>query len=197
MKRVAHLIFTIILLTLSFSRSAFSWDGYRKGFILGFGAGFGSLNFTQELNYFENTASGSESHFPFFTNFKIGGAPTDQIMIYWSSKVSWFPMVNALNQTVTMIAGTGTIAVSYYWKSFAPSWFISGGLGYGTWQAPFEEDSEAWIGTGLMFGVGYEFSPHWSFEGGFNWGNPKKSEGAVEATTTHKTIFITINVLGY
>ncbi|MFH0765846.1 MAG: hypothetical protein V2A61_05440 [Calditrichota bacterium] len=104
-------IATSILIAVGLCQPAFSWDGERKGFILGFGAGFGSLNFTQEVEYRGSSTSGSESHLPLVTNFKIGGAVTNQMLLYWSSKVSWFSLENALNETVTITAGTGTIAL--------------------------------------------------------------------------------------
>ena len=189
---VVSFIFVVIL-----CQSGFSWDGERKGFILGFGAGFGSLNFTQEISYLGTTVSGSEHHLPLFTNFKIGGAPTDQLLIYWSSKVSWFPIENALNETVTIIAGTGTVSLSYYWMESAPSWFLSGGLGYSTWDTPFEEGGKTWLGTGAFIGGGYEFSPHMSIEGGFNLGDPSTSESGINATTTHTNLYISVNALGY
>ena len=133
----------------------------------------------------------------FFTNFKIGGAPSNQMVVCWSAKVSWFSMLNALNDDITITAGTGTLAIIYFMEPSSPSWFITGGVGYSTWDTPFEEDSEAWTGTGLFAGGGYEFSKHWNIEAGLNWGNPSKSESGITATTYHTTLFFSINVMGY
>jgi hypothetical protein len=47
-----------ILLTVSLLE-AFAFDGDRKGFILGFGAGLGRLNYTQEVS--DNWTSASAS----------------------------------------------------------------------------------------------------------------------------------------
>lgn len=49
MKNVAYLVTSVILFTVVLCQPALAWDGYRKGFVLGFGAGFGSLNFNQEI----------------------------------------------------------------------------------------------------------------------------------------------------
>ena len=198
--RILNIVLPILLI-LALFQPAYSWEGLfngeRKGFILGFGTGFGSLNFTQEMSYRGSSTSASDSHLPLITNFKIGGGITSQLLLYWSAKVSWFSMDNTLNETVTITAGTGAVALSYYWKPQAPGWFVSSGLGYSSWDTPFEDEGKTWTGTGLFLGGGYEFNKYWNVEGGMNWGNPSTTESGIEATTTHSTFFVTINVLGY
>lgn len=186
-----------VFIVLLFAELGHAFDGNRKGFVLGFGTGVGTVGVTQKAEFGGGSSSASEQHTSLVTNFKIGGAPTDQIMIYWSGKVSWFGIENAMDEKVTISAGTGTVAVSYFWKPSSPCWFASGGLGYSSWDTPFEDSGKAWTGFGLFLSGGYEFAKYWSVEFGFNFGNPSTKENGIEFTSNHSTIFATINVLGY
>ncbi len=50
---------------------------------------------------------------------------------------------------------------------------MTGGIGFSSCGAPFEEGSESYYGAGIALGGGYEFSKHWSVKGNFTWGNPE------------------------
>jgi hypothetical protein len=194
-------LFTLVLLCLVTSAQAF--DGKRKGFILGGGAGLGHTSFTQEIGqaypgYHESYESDRENKAAVMTDFKIGYAWDDSWAVYYTSKVSWFGIENIYGQDVTIANGLGAAAVTYWFKPQTPSGFVAGGLGYSTWSLPFEDNSsDTWFGAGLFMGGGYEFSKHWSVEGYLAWGKPKDTESGIEVSSNTFSIMLTVNVLGY
>ncbi|MFH0764797.1 MAG: hypothetical protein V2A61_00090 [Calditrichota bacterium] len=132
--KLGVLFLAAFFLSLSL-RPAMASDGERKGVIIGLGAGFGLLKYKKDtFNESFNITPVSESKTPFITNFKLSYAATNRTVVYWSAKVSWFSMKNALNEDITITAGTGTIALSYFFEPHAPSWFVSTGWGYSTWM---------------------------------------------------------------
>jgi hypothetical protein len=183
--------------------NAQAFDGQRKGFILGGGAGFGYTSFTQEVSidyngYHESVESDREDNIAFMTDFKIGYAWDNYWAIYYTSKVSWFGMENSLDDNVTIANGLGAAAVTHWFKPQAPSWFVAGGVGYSTWALPFEDDPpDTWIGPGLFMGGGYEFSRHWGVEGYLVWGKPQEEEWGIEVSSNTFSFMLTVNVLGY
>jgi hypothetical protein len=109
-------IFVIVVLIFVMAGSVSAFDKKRKGFILGFGLGpgFNSRTLTSTLNVTNVSGIGFESDaikyedksdlhlinkesldesfskFAFVTNFRIGYAFSDKLMVYWSQSVAWF-----------------------------------------------------------------------------------------------------------
>jgi len=194
-------IFTaIVLLTFVWSANpAFSFDGKRKGFILGGGLGFNMTSYTQTVEAFgfEET-SDRENKGAISTSFKIGFAPNEQTEIYYSSKVSWFGMENALGNDVTIAFGMGGIGITHSLKTVPPTYFVTGGIGFSSWSLPFEDNApDTWLGLGVYGGGGYEFSRHYNVEFVICYGNPSDSEGGVEARTNGLIFKLTVNALAY
>lgn len=188
----------VSFLFLLFTQNLQAFDGNRKGFILGFGAGFSSL--TSKIGYENSSNKYTEGYVPFVTNFKIGGGVNEQILIYWSSKVNWFSRDEKDNKT--WISGIGTISGSYYLKPDIKSFFLSGGIGYASYQAPFETDNqeEYTYDPGLAFfiGGGYEFAKHFSVETGICYGSTSKDfENNGKNTYKNAVLFVTINALAF
>jgi hypothetical protein len=186
----------VVLLCVTTVAGAF--DGERQGFILGIGVGAGLTTYTQTVSYGGNSfTSDRENEFPLMTDFKIGYAPNDLVEIYWMSKVSWFSMENVLAEDVTITNGLGGLGITYFFRPTAPSPFLTGGIGFSSWTAPFEEDAEVWYGFGLTAGVGYEFAPHWYVAGDVCWGKPATEQYGVDFSTNALSLKLTINVIGY
>jgi hypothetical protein len=179
--------------------NAHAFDGQRKGFLLGFGMGPGLTSFTQKVAVgWISVESSREDKAAVMTDFKIGFAPENTWAIYYTSKVSWFGMTNALGNGVTIANGLGALAASYWFKPQAPSPFIAGGVGYSTWALPFEDNPpETWVGIGLFVGGGYEFSRHVNIEGYLCWGKPKREEFGIEASSNTLSLMLAINALAY
>jgi opacity protein-like surface antigen len=184
------------LMTVSTAGHAF--DGQRKGFILGFGAGPSMTSFTQTISYDgDSYTSDRENKIGAATDFKIGAGLNEQFLIYYVNRMTWFSLDNIIGESVIIGNSVGLLGVSYYLQETSPSPYILGLVGMSTWDAPFESDSDAWIGFGIGAGFGYEFSPHWSFEGTINYGNPGKEEGGLEVSSSAFSICATINFLAY
>ena len=210
----------VMLLTAA---NASAFDGQRKGFILGFGLGPG-------MDMHKQNASVSvlgislldqdfvdESKFAFATDFRLGYAPNNQLIIYYDNKVSWFKAdwgeemavnistgsVNIMGYSdVMVLSGLTGFGVSYFLAPQAPSPFFTGGLGLAS-SMTFESGTSARIGFGFFVGGGYEFAPHWFAEGNISYGSAAKSEsmysGLVDydITSTDFAFKATINVMAY
>ncbi len=198
MKRTRTLASIALAVILGTATVANAFDGERQGFILGVGVGAGSLSYTQTMAYggFSDT-SDSESEFPIMSDFKIGYAPSDVVEIYWMSKVSWFDIDSACGHDVTIAHGIGGLGVTYFFQPAAPSAFLTAGVGFSSWAAPFEEESDDWLGIGVSAGAGYEFAPHWYIEGNVCWGNPSTEEEGWDISTNVLTVEFTLNVIAY
>jgi hypothetical protein len=203
MAKKYFILFFVGLVLFLANTQAHAFDGQRKGFLLGGGLGLGFTSFSQEVavsfwGYHESVKSDRENKVGVISDFKIGYAPDNSWAIYYTSKVSWFGMENALGNNVTVANGLGAAAVSYWFKPQAPSPFIAGGIGYSTWSLPFEDDPpDTWTGPGFFVGGGYEFSRHWSIEGYLSWGKPKHEEFGIEANSNALSFMLTINALAY
>ena len=198
MHRVILGVMVVALLVSASSASAF--DGERRGFILGFGIGGGLTSFTQELSGFGagiDATSERENKGAFATDFRIGGGFSNQFLLYYVSRVSWFNITNVFDNSVTIASGVGGLGVTWYTASAGPSWFVSGLLGFANWSAVFENDSGGQNGFGVSGGGGYEFSSHWSIEASLSWSSPSDSEGSRKVETDPLSVLVVINGLAY
>src|SRR3989304_3139111 len=127
MKRVLILL---VLFVLSTALTSWSFDGQRKGFVLGGGLGIGLTSYVIDVGGFQ---SDRQNKFSFMTDFKIGYAPTNQVEVVYASKGSWWG-----ESGVTLLNGYGTAAVNYFIAPQTPSFYVTGGVGFATLGAPFE-----------------------------------------------------------
>jgi hypothetical protein len=126
----------------------------RKGFIVGIGAG-GALHRIPESRVTGDSLD--RSAFAVGTDFKIGYAPTDQFLIYYSAKAAF---TQATDYDAVGVSGFG---VTYMTRPTSPSFFVSGIAGE---SARATLDSRDWgVGRGLGVGAGYEFKRRWSISG--------------------------------
>jgi hypothetical protein len=197
MSRVAPVL-CIIGALASASTSSFAFDGHRKGFVLGFGAGPAMTSFTQTVSLGAQSVTGDrENKMGLATDFRIGAGVTEQFSLYYVNRVSWFSLDNALGKTVTIANSVGLLGATYYFQPVCPSPYIHGLLGLASWDTPFESGSEAWTGMGLGGGIGYELAPHWSLEGSVNYGIPSRTIEGLKATTNAVSIHLTVNALAF
>jgi hypothetical protein len=206
MRRTTLLLSLLAPVILINAATAFAWDGKRKGFVLGVGAGGGLASNKPYANSSGFGAGGTtegerESKFAIMTDFKIGYAPSNQVAIFWMSKVAWFGYdvvyQNQVLQSYTIANGIGGVAVAYYFNPEGPSPYLTGGLGFSTYDAPFEENFDGFSGSGFALGAGYEFSKHWSVEGNLSWGSPNTDLQGGELGFKSLAVRVTVNVLGY
>lgn len=190
----------LLVLCPFFSSDVFALDGERKGFILSFGIGPSLTSYTQTLKIpvlgIDET-SDRENDFGLGTDFKIGYAPTNQLMIYYTNKVTWiFGFENAAGDKLTIISGVGLLGLSYYLAPSSPSMYFTGTVGVSTWCS-FDDLGNVWSGFGIGVGIGYEFVEHWSTELNVIWGNPGKEKKYGELGTNAIGVMLTINGTWY
>jgi len=85
------------------------------------------------------------------TDFKIGGGPSSQVLLYYSNRVVWYSPSGYSGTWSNAMSAAG---LSYFLEPQAPSFFFSGGLGLGAIGDSDGTDSES--GFGLTLGAGYE-----------------------------------------
>ena len=61
----------------------------RKGFVLGFGVGPGQVYYFQSQDAPFSRHTPTKTKLALVTDFKIGYAPNEQLMLYWFSNVAW------------------------------------------------------------------------------------------------------------
>ena len=198
MVRTSTLTGMIFAMVLLFTFEAGAWDGQRKGFVLGIGAGAGLSSYKLVSDSYSQIESDRFNKTAFMTDFKIGFAPSNRVMIFWASKVSWFGHKVAegteYETSFTATNGIGGLGTSYFFQPGGPSPYLTGTIGFSTWSTPFEANSDSYFGGGFSLGAGYEFSKHWSVEGNFSWGSPSDDFGDSVSTNA---VRVTVNVLGY
>ena len=187
---------------------AFRTRADREGFICGIGIGTGMASYTQSLvEYWGDAyegpqleARGRES--AFVTNFRIGHGLTDQVLFYYTSRISWVPLRNLYRDTVIAngTAGLGVTIYPYYKSSF----YIEGSVGLtalATWFPPIELENARPTGIAVSAGIGYEFFPHTSVDLTVSFGNASRTEidqrNYIELTNEVVTVLLTLNGLAY
>lgn len=200
---IIFLLVTIVILSLAAS-SAFCWNGQRKGFILGFGAGPGITSFDQDIAVLDaelgwiDVKADRQTKPAIMTDFKIGYAPNNNWEVYYSGKVSWFKARDVFSNEVTVADGVDVLGATYYFKPQAPSPFISSGIGVASWILPFESHPPyTWFGLGLFTGVGYELVSHMEVELDFLWGSPGRFTHGIDEGSNSFSLKLTFNVVGY
>ena len=181
---------SICLLVVLFASRSFAFDGERRGFILGFGLGFGQ---TAGVN--------NDKKIGVITDFKIGHGFSNTTQIYWTAKSSFFTADDYSGRSRTYLSGCGAIGVSQFLNQRAPSAYFAGGIGYSSFGKLESDygDPDYNLGIGFFSGFGYEFSPHWSLEIDLIAGSPSIARYGYY-TDVHLSIWtikVSVNTLAY
>jgi hypothetical protein len=160
----------------------------RKGFIIGIGSGAAlhraaDVTVTRDRFGRLTVSSTTTNNLAIVTDFKVGYAPTDQLLIYYSNKAAF---TRADDYDVVGVTGAG---VTYMAKRTSPSLFITGGGGAavgGTFIGSVSSDS----GFGFSVGGGYEFKRHFSIAGDAVFVR-------LGSDNNHTTLMATFNYLFY
>ncbi len=191
-----------LILIFGISANVKAFDKERKGFILGFGAGPGFASYSETIDSLdgEQLFDESTSKFSAFTNFKIGYAPSNKLMVYWISNVAWFSKKDSttFDESKTIATGVGGLGLTYFLNPQSPSLFVTVGGAFSAWSFPFE-GTQPRVGMGFGGGIGYEFSPNWNMELSVLFGSPKEESESERLKYSHSTFAVgmTISVLGY
>lgn len=133
----------------------------RKGFVIGFG--IGAARVTTSAG--QGPLSVSLTETAVSTDFKIGYAPTDQLLIYWSADGAFRSTSDLTNQDGLSFSGLGGIGATYFLEPGQNSFFVSASIGRSS-DAALGSDgqTDALSGSGFAIGGGYEFSGHWTVD---------------------------------
>jgi hypothetical protein len=128
----------------------------RKGFVIGLGGGAG--RYTGSSTFGFSPGDGSAV----VTDFKVGYAPTDQVLVFYSNQVAW------MHAGLYDLAGVTGGGATFMFRPTTPSAFVTGAVGasVGVVGLGGAGDRAVDRGTGYRIGGGYEFARRWSIEGG-------------------------------
>jgi len=141
--KIKVLLVFLALLMFAVPMTASAFDGERQGFMLNLGAGFGQGKISWKGGSVDGTG--------ICTDFKIGGGPSNQFLVYYTNRALWY---SPDNSSVDLVNGMSAGGVTYFLEPKAPSFFFSGALGIGVLTDSEVSDSES--GFGLTVGIGYE-----------------------------------------
>jgi opacity protein-like surface antigen len=175
----------------------------RHGFIIGVGVGPGYTSVSQTLDFGLTEASDDIGKFAINTDFKIGFAINQQMLIYWNAKVAWFQSkvysyyydwnsgdIFEDSEDETFISSIGGVGMSYYFRPSLPSPYVTATIGYASFGAAFNDDYDAEMGFGMAAGAGFEFAPHWTAEAVVCYGHSSDEPLSTNATSIKALISV-------
>lgn len=195
----AFRILLLVVWPLLLPSASSAFDGQRKGFVLGGGLGAGLVGFEQEVSGGGlSVSTDRQEEGALATGFVIGSGLNETTLLTYSARVSWFSIVNVFEDDVMVTHALGTVALTQYTRPLAPSFYYTVGVGFSTWDLPFEEDAgDPWIGLGLRGGVGYEFRSHFAVEVSLGWGEPSTEEVGVDVSSNALSLNVVLVGLAY
>lgn len=177
-----------ILLTIG---EAQAFDGSRRGFILGLGAGWGEARQALSVTLGDMEFDASSDHSGIATDFRIGGGVSDQWLLYWTSQQVFFDSGGG-----AMAQGIGAVGATWYSRAEAPALLLEGGVGLG--GVADLDGGGTDTGFGIMLGAGYEFARHWQLEA--TWSHTEAGSvglGEFGADASLSTVRVTLCWMGY
>lgn len=182
--------------------------GQRNGFIFGFGAGVGNVNFAEPLaEYWGATYDGDwpdprGTASVFATDIKIGHGLSNQFLLYYTSRISWMPLSNLYRDTMIANGSAGVGMMLYPLSS--KNFYLVGSVGLAslvTWQPPFKLERARPTGLTVSGGIGFELVRHLNIDFTVNYGNAHSTEvdDVNEITLTDEivTFLVTAHILFY
>lgn len=175
MKRLLMWTLVASAVLCRFSVPAYAWDGDRKGFVLGFGAGPG---------YAENSGGWKNPRGGLQTNLRFGYAPSARWVIHYNGQQFWgrYAMLHP------------ALGCSYYLRDRGPCAFVTAAVGgsYLFSESWIESDGGGRAGLPVFhLGAGYEPVPHLSGE----------LDAVITMTPGSSTrglnVALMVNILGY
>ncbi len=154
MNRIVVFSAMILLLVTS---SASGFDGQRKGFVLGGGAGIVPVaHWKVDIAFFGLEGSADENRVGFGLQFVIGGAFDEHNMLVYEGNASGFSS-DLLDESIAQ--GFNGAAWYHYFGDVGKSAFTALGLGLYYFQVGDYDPTNA--GGAILLGGGYEFARHW------------------------------------
>jgi hypothetical protein len=144
------------------SQTSAELSAKRRGFIIGVGAGAG-IHRTPTFRVLDRfgrvlSSGGGENKLAIVTDFNVGYAPSDQVLLSYSNKAAF-----TTDDRVDAVGVSG-FGITYMLRPMSPTTFVSGTVGVGAARR-FIGSSAAESGAGFSIGGGYEFARHFSLNG--------------------------------
>ncbi|KAA3635809.1 MAG: hypothetical protein DWP97_04035 [Calditrichaeota bacterium] len=166
------LVLVLVLLCVS---TGYSFDGMRKGFVLGGGLGF-APSATFEIDGFQGQLDNSGVGL----NLVIGYAWDEFNMIVYEGNVAAYSV-----EGYDISQGFNGASWYHYFSEMGKSAYIVVGLGAYVFQV---DQYDADPGGALLLGGGYEFARHWQVGAYFSTG--KTSESSLDFKHSHFNILV-------
>lgn len=168
--------FAVLGISLGAS-TASAFDGSRRGFILGIGAGGGATSIEdQDGGEIRNLGSGGLA-----TDFEIGGARSERLLVYYANRVVWLSDRDRL--------GVSGLGLRRYLGDAGAFGDVT--LGLSSWTGRLGDT----IGLGASLAFGWEARDHWLVRGALLYGDSGLREDYLKPRGTAGTL--TVVWLGY
>jgi len=130
----------------------------RKGFILNLGLGGAVVSSKYDHPDAERT-----NQFGVGTDFKIGYAPTDRLLLYYSNDAAFTGVPEGSNQEGILATGLSGLGATYFLNLDQGSFYVDGAVGASARNFISTDDGavDSDTGFGFSIGGGWEFAPHW------------------------------------
>jgi hypothetical protein len=149
-----RLLVSSILLIMLLTATSYSFDGMRKGFVLGGGAGFCP---TATWSYDFGSSTFDDQGTGFGINFIIGYAWDEQNMIVYEGNIAGYSTQFGILPDARIYQGFNGASFYHYFGPVGNSFFGMAGLGFYIFQV---EEADANPSIGFLVGGGYEFIKH-------------------------------------
>lgn len=191
----------LVIAALCLNSAAFSFDGNRKGLVLGGGLGISpasnwKTDVVPDLNLsFEETKAGVG------VNLLIGYAWDEFNMLVLEGNVAGF---ETGYRNVTATQGFGGVAWYHYFGPKGASFFTTVGAGSYNFELELKQDNitisgENDPGFGMLFGAGFEFARHFQAGAYFSFGKTKvvNSVTKVETEFDHAHLNLMVSIIAF
>jgi len=188
----------IILLSIIFifvlSTSSFSFDGDRKGFVLGGGLGVAAVSHWEvDVDFFDlDIVDASEDRPGLGLHIVIGGAFDEHNMLVYEANLSTYK-TELLDEAVAQ--GFNGAAWYHYFRPAGSTFYTTLGLGFYHFKIGEYEATNP--GGALLLGAGYEFAKHWQIGAYLSFGKTTDSLLGLEGDFEHANFTIMISGIAY
>ncbi|MBD3404427.1 hypothetical protein GF420_16165 [candidate division GN15 bacterium] len=163
------------------SASAFGFDGYRKGFVIGTGVGISPYSSTQtDMDVSVLGQEVERDNAAVFSMGYLGWSWNDRDMVTGLVAINSFE-----NESLDLSHTFYGVAWFHFYGAGGYGLFSVLGAGAAEWDTGATCPADA--GFGYLVGGGYEFSPHWHVGVAVSGG--RSEIGPVEITLTDVTVF--------
>ena len=191
MSRIGVILGLMILLAVS---TVCGFDGNRKGFVLGGGAGVVPVcHWKVIVDFFDlNLGEIDENRVGAGLQFVIGGAFDEHNMLVYEGNVSGFTS-ELLDESV----GQGFNGAAWYHYFGDPGKTAFTTLGVGLYYFKIGDYDPTNAGGALLLGGGYEFSRHWQVGVYLTFGKTSDSAYGLSADFEHANLSILFSGIAY